>query len=84
VREGKPCNLTLTGNCFIVELFLNNEGKNVQKELNDILTSYMGDADDHQSRYDEDEDFEQMISADDIDENGNVIRDRLKKDYKEE
>jgi hypothetical protein len=33
------------GNCFIIQLFLEKEGKNVLKEINDILTNYMGDAD---------------------------------------
>lgn len=33
----------------------------------------MGDADEHVNRYDEDEDLEEMISAEDIDGNGNII-----------
>ncbi len=62
------------GNCFIIQLFLEKEGKNVLKEINDILTNYMGDADQNNSLYDDNEDFEQMISADDIDQNGNIIK----------
>ena len=37
------------------------------KEVHDIFVNYMGDADENKSRFDEDEDMGEMISADDID-----------------
>jgi len=67
LREGNPCNINLTGNCFIVEICLQNEGKNVLKELNDIIADYMGEADEQRNRYDENEDLSHMISAENID-----------------
>ena len=62
------------GYSFSISIDFGNQGKNVLKEVHDIFTNYMGDADDDRvSKYDEDQDFQQMISADDIDENGNII-----------
>lgn len=45
------------GHSFIIELSLEKEGKNVAVEVNDIFAEYMGDADEHHSLYDENEDF---------------------------
>lgn len=67
-------NAQLQGQVFTLTVDFEKEGKNVLKEVHDIAIGYMGDADDHLSRYDEDEEFEKMISADDIDENGNIIQ----------
>ena len=78
MREGKPCNLNLMGHSFLIELSLEKQGKNVAVEVNDIFAEYMGDADEHHSLYDENEDFQQMISAEDIDQNGNIIKNSKK------
>ena len=43
------------GYSFSISIDFGNEGKNVLKEVHDIFTNYMGDADDDRmSKYDED------------------------------
>jgi hypothetical protein len=73
IKSNSPGNLNLTGSSFTVTLDLTTFGLNVVKEINDIMVNYMGEANERTSQYDEDEDFAEMISADDIDENGNII-----------
>lgn len=50
-------NVSLIGHSFTVNIDFGKEGKNVLKEVHDIFVEYMGDADDHKSKFDEDEDF---------------------------
>lgn len=67
IQSKQPTNLTLNGASFTVTLDLSKLGTNVVKEVNDLLVNFMGEADERNSKYDEDEDFSEMISADDID-----------------
>ena len=43
------------------------------KECYERMSQFLGEIDEGASKYDEDENLEEMISADDIDENGNLI-----------
>jgi hypothetical protein len=52
IKSGNPGNVCLTGDCFTVSLDFINYGKNVMKEVNDLLVSYMGTADERKSCYD--------------------------------
>jgi hypothetical protein len=45
IEEKKPANLTLNGSSFTVTLDFAKLGKNVVKEVNDLLVKYMGEAD---------------------------------------
>lgn len=57
IASKKPANLALNGTSFTITLDLSKLGKNVVKEVNDIMVNYMGEADERHSKYDEDEDF---------------------------
>ena len=53
---------------------------NVLKEVHNLLTEKMNEADENNSRYDDDQDFSEMISADQIDQMGNIIDPKGKKE----
>lgn len=53
---------------------------NVLKEVHNLLTEKMNEADENNSRYDDDQDFSEMISADQIDQMGNIIDPKAKKE----
>jgi hypothetical protein len=45
ISSDQPANLNLNGNSFTITLDLSQFGKNVVREINDILVNYMGEAD---------------------------------------
>ena len=45
IQSKKPANLALSGTSFTVTLDLSKLGKNVVKEVNDLLVNFMGEAD---------------------------------------
>ena len=52
IQSGSSGNVVLSGDTFTVTLDMSSYGKNVVKQVNDLLVNAMGEADDHQSRYD--------------------------------
>lgn len=60
-------NIILSGSSYTVSLDLSKLGVNVLKQIHDLMVGYMGDANDRISNYEEDDEFAEMISADNID-----------------
>ncbi len=60
-------NIILSGASYTVSIDLSKLGVNVLKEIHDLMVGYMGDANDRISNYEEDDEFAEMISADNID-----------------
>ena len=60
-------NIILSGASYTVSIDLSKLGANVLKEIHDLMVGYMGDANDRISNYEEDDEFAEMISADNID-----------------
>ena len=55
ISQDKPGNLCLNGSCFIIKVDFSVYGKNVMKEVNDLLVSSIGNAEERVSEYDENE-----------------------------
>lgn len=71
MREGQGGNYLLNSGCWTVTIDLQNYGGNVMKEVHDLLVGHLGDQEG--SKYDEDEQLDEMICAEDIDSDGEII-----------
>ncbi len=63
-------NFCLQGQCTLMIEFKNKE---TMQKAYDLMSLYVGEEDEGNSEYQDDELMQEMISADNIDENGNII-----------